>query len=202
VDPIVIFAATVLATVLDPIALIGFVVAGTLVRSYLAAMAVAIAWRVSAQLLFVMLLGDLGPPLPTAYSLFAMAIGAVIVTSIIFAFARHLGSRRKKSATSTENTATPIRPNTPADISKGQSFLQSQVATIRSWPICWRYLIAGSLSWAVAVLLYVWAFEPFDSYISAAEKWQVVKIVLVAPLAILATFGILWLFKGGRTKSE
>lgn len=51
-----------------------------------------------------------------------------------------------------------------------------------------RVLLAGSGFWALVVLAFVFMFEPYGSYVSDSEWWQVVKIVVFPPVMAVAGY--------------
>lgn len=51
-----------------------------------------------------------------------------------------------------------------------------------------RVLLAGSGFWALVVLAFVFMFEPYGSYVSNSEWWQVVKIVVFPPVVMVAGY--------------
>lgn len=51
-----------------------------------------------------------------------------------------------------------------------------------------RVLLAGSGFWALVVLAFVLMFEPYGSYVSDSEWWQVVKIVVFPPVVVVAGY--------------
>ena len=51
-----------------------------------------------------------------------------------------------------------------------------------------RILLAGSAFWALVVLAFVFMFEPYGSYVSDSEWWQVVKIIVFPPVVAVAGY--------------
>ena len=52
----------------------------------------------------------------------------------------------------------------------------------------YRLLLAGSIFWALVVLAFVLMFEPYGSYVSGSEWWQVVKIVAFPPVVVVSGY--------------
>lgn len=70
--------------------------------------------------------------------------------------------------------------------------------SLRSAPYIYRALIAATAFWLFLVIAFVIAFEPYGSYMSQEDLWQVIKIILFFP-AVAAVGLILYtkLIKSG-----
>lgn len=51
-----------------------------------------------------------------------------------------------------------------------------------------RVLIAGSVFWALIVLVFVFMFEPYGNYISSKEWWQTAKIITFPQIVAIAGY--------------
>jgi hypothetical protein len=80
----VIFLTQAIASQVDPIAVIGPILAAVLQRNYWIAMAIAFGWAVVMELLSSSLGQSLGHTYPFGHLLFQRAVGAMLFTSLLF----------------------------------------------------------------------------------------------------------------------
>ena len=97
-----IFTASVVASLFDPISLIGYALAGALIRNYWGAVAIGMAWRLLLQLVIVVPAAR-GSSLP-AYMLEAALVGAFIATSLVYLVARAIRTNREDPAQAQKET--------------------------------------------------------------------------------------------------
>lgn len=75
--------------IIDPISLIGYILAGLLVRKYLGAVAAGVAWQSLLILIMVIWLAPvLQESAPSVFSLVARLVGAFTATSLVYVIAR------------------------------------------------------------------------------------------------------------------
>lgn len=83
------FVLSAVVSILDPIAMTGYVLAGALIRPYWAAIGTAVGYRFIVQLVFV-------PGSAPSSTFLAALIGAVIATSVTYLITRAV--RRSRTA--------------------------------------------------------------------------------------------------------
>jgi len=62
----------------------------------------------------------------------------------------------------------------------------TKLFTRQSLPV--RVIIAGTIFWAIVVLMFVLAFEPYGGYMSDGDWWKTIKIMLFPPIVAVSGY--------------
>ena len=90
------FLVAIIASLLDPISLIGYVLAGIFLRRYWAAVLVSVAWRLILQLVFIVPMARSLQSGVSTEVLAAALVGAFVATSIVYLIAKRVRAPREK----------------------------------------------------------------------------------------------------------
>lgn len=103
-------AGSIVGSLIDPIALVGYVAAGALMRNYWGALAAGVGWRLFWHVLLTVPANRMDQSSPSEYMLVGAVIGAALATSAVFLIAR---SRRTSAATVETSEQAPDDPPAP-----------------------------------------------------------------------------------------
>lgn len=94
---IAVFLVSVLGSLVDPIALAGYIAAGAMIRNYWGAICAGVAWRLFWHVALTIPENNASQSSTSSQVFVGAMVGAVVATSVAFLIARRYRSRKSRN---------------------------------------------------------------------------------------------------------